>query len=117
MSQNTDLCVLGGGVTSSSARSLVLDNPMTHDGEPILELERAGILSHGPSYTCIALFQLLAWSHSDSVSVSDGAGEPAASSPLCDPTDVAVHGEPWDVRVWGCRGQGQGGKGSGKVEM
>lgn len=34
-SQNTDLCVLGGGVTSSPARSLVLDNQMTHDGELI----------------------------------------------------------------------------------
>lgn len=32
MSQNIDLCVLrgGGGVTSSSACSLVLDNQMTH---------------------------------------------------------------------------------------
>lgn len=49
-SQNTDLCVLGGGVTSSPACSLVLDNQMTHDGELILQLERAGILSHGPSY-------------------------------------------------------------------
>lgn len=81
---------------------------MTHDGELILQLERAGILSHGLSYTCIALLQLLAWSHSDSVSVSDGAGEPAAPPPLCDPTDVAVHGEPWNVRVWGCRGQVKG---------
>lgn len=43
-SQNTDLCVLGGGVTSSPARSLVLDNQMTHEGELILQLERAGIL-------------------------------------------------------------------------
>lgn len=67
VSQNTNLCVLGGGVTSSPARSLVLDNQMTHDGELILQLKRAGILSHRPSYTCIALLQLLAWRHSDSV--------------------------------------------------
>lgn len=41
---------------------------------------------------------------------TDHAAELAALLPLHDPTDRGVRGDTWDVRVWGCREQGEQGR-------